>query len=42
MPTIDDHRWINCLSDVHTAGSGLRVPAFFRDVVESAFSIIGC
>lgn len=37
MPSIDDHRWINCLSDVQTAGNGLRVRAFLRDVVESAF-----
>jgi hypothetical protein len=37
MPTIDDHRWINCFSDVHTASNGLRAHAFLRDVVESAF-----
>jgi len=37
MPSIDDHRWINCFSDVRAAGNGLRARAFLRDVVESAF-----
>ncbi|TDG02310.1 hypothetical protein E1N52_40390 [Paraburkholderia guartelaensis] len=37
MLSIDDHRWINCLSDVHSSGNGLRVRAFLRDVVGPAF-----
>lgn len=35
MPTIDHRKRTNCLADVETAGNGLRVRAFLRDVVRT-------
>lgn len=40
MPTIDNHRWINCYSDVHTSGNGLRARAFLQDVVRPALQAL--
>jgi len=40
MPTINTHRWTNCLADANTAFNGLRVRAFLQDVVEPALATL--